>query len=229
MVKLGLLALGAAALVSATPVFNEDLDEFPAITTYGSPSTAKAFKLFALFKDPFNPLSSSVKGTYLNSYHLGAGLNLPVLHAIDAQNPGAVFYLNQKPGQPKNILTDSGPFPYSFNVPPPGEQGVQSVLLPVGDVGTPVEISNIDAPFGLSVINGPAGSKGSFLACKRPVPYYHNTEMLVLQYAYTAAVPQDCVPIALRLECAQLPAPQPNGPVSHQYVQTVPCFTKDTA
>ncbi|EPE07598.1 lipase [Ophiostoma piceae UAMH 11346] len=227
--KLYLLTLGAAALISASPVANEQAVDVssvlaPVATEAVPPlpahaSSSKGFKLVAFPTDHSDPLAPTVKGMFLNSYHHGAGLNLAVLHGIDAHNPGAVFYLNKKPGHPANILTSSGAFPYSFNVPHPGGKGAQDVMFPVGDVGTPVAIKEGPPSKGIYVLNEmQTAGRGSFLACKRPVPYYHNTEMIVLQYTY-GVTPQGCVPVRLVLECAHLPAPQPNGPASHDHVR----------
>ena len=236
--KLGLLALGAAALVSASPVTGQRAVDIPSVCAPAATeaasrppapeSSSKGFQLAAIPTD--QSLASAFEGMFLNAYHIGAGLNLAVLHGIDAHNRGAVFYLNEKPGHPASILTDSGSFPYSFNVPRPGERGEQNVLFPVGDVGTPVAIEDAGPPSeGIYVLNGlQTSGQGSFLACKRPVPYYHNTEMIVLQYAYDAT-PQDCVPVRLVPQCAHLPAPPPQGPASHEYAQTVPCYPSANA
>lgn len=217
-----LLALGASALVAASPVSDEPADDIvssiaadlpPNATESDSEDVSYAFRLYAHAPDKQNHLASAVHGMYLNGYHFGAGINKGVLHAVDDRNHGNIFYLNHRPGHQASILTDSGGFPYSLVVPPPSAPGEKEVLVAVGNAGSPVSIS------GKFVLVEQLAGQGTFIACRRTVSYYSEAPLIMLHYSFGGAIPHDCIPIKLALKCAHLPM----TPVNHHNAQKVQC------
>ncbi|CAK7244844.1 MAG: hypothetical protein STHCBS139747_006392 [Sporothrix thermara] len=242
-----LLALSASASVFASSITMTTSDK-PA---RAGVSTSCGFRLVARTTDPFYEVAGDVEGTILEAYHDGANHCVPILRKPDAKSPGNVFYFDKPPqNQSLSLLTDSvasiangaGPaISYGFSVQPstesivstyPPEQGV-SFQAGGANSSTPVSLADYHIPTrGLFIVNEQAGG-GTFIACKRPIPYYSQRKMITVEYIYSNVptpdtgntVPFGCAPIRLVPICANLPAVPPGSLATHDYVQPTICYT----
>ncbi|CAK7219546.1 hypothetical protein SBRCBS47491_003889 [Sporothrix bragantina] len=242
-----LLALGASALVSASPIAMVP----PKVSNPPGSSTSKGFRLVARTTDPFNSLAVSVEGTVLEAYHEGSNDRVPVLKTPDAQNPGRIFYFD-KPAQADSLslvtdsyatgVSNSRPAvafgfsvqsPTDFIVPEyPQEHGI-TIRAGGTKSSTPVSLAVMSTPMrGLFLLN--EQGCGTFMACKRDIPYYNQEAMMTVEYLYDsdashntgdkATVPDGCVAIRLVPICADLPAVPPGSLASHEHVQPTICY-----
>ncbi len=223
MLAKSLLVLGLHALLSsaAPPV---KFSSRQTTSSYPSVSQSAGFFLVANVTDPGHDLSPSINGWFFQAYHTGAGQDIAALHAVDADNPGRVFYLNGTAAQVGDsnttVLTDAGTpsFPYGLNVQGPVDFEVvdnstdeHAVTVDVGP-GTAAGIAGSPEPYPF-LTNGLF--YGSFLACNRTVAYYEES-FVTLEYAYAAlsadtgdfevVIPTCCTSIKLIPQCTDLNA-----------------------
>jgi len=186
------------------------------------PSKSTGFYLVAHVPNPAHDLTPSVEGWSLTGIHTGAGFSAGVLDA--SADAARLFYQNGTAAQAGRrqgtLVTDAGtpPFPMSLQLQAPGEAR-QIAGLNVAQ-GTP---AGVDARAVL--VNGLAGFKGTFLACRQTVPYY-GVEYVTLQYAYggeAEGAADGCAPIRLVAKCAALNE-LPEGSISsHEFAGEVRC------
>ncbi len=216
-----LAVLSASALVAASPIAS-------------FASTSNAFYLAANVTDAASALAAVVQGSTVTGYHASAGFSTAVLQKPDANSAGRVFYYNSSAPDAGDFLTDTGGaviVPYGFLVQGPAEfsdsdNTEHSVYLQTGHGSNAALATSAPAVYVENPLAGTAG--GSFVACNRSVPYAHSGIYgIAVQYVYAGATkPAECVSIELTPLCAPALSALPAGSLStHEFAQTVPCYT----
>ncbi|OAA57437.1 hypothetical protein SPI_07096 [Niveomyces insectorum RCEF 264] len=132
-----LLFLLGASLVSAKPITSRDA-ETPSPSLPRSDAAASSngdgFLLVANVTDPDNDLAPFFQDLVLQAHTTGSGAEAVRLHSIDAENPGRVFYVNDKRSPPLTLISDpsgSRQIPYALSVQTPerelGHEGPQYI------------------------------------------------------------------------------------------------------
>ncbi len=211
---LSIVLTGLAALTAASP----------AAQPYPTKQRSPGFRLVINITDLARDFSPSIQYTYLTTIHTGAAQNLL---GIGDDSTSRIFYINGTAtefmiGQATTISDGATPpVPFGFTLHPDAE-------------GSPMSTAHLDA--GL-------GDKGYvltrfpvpyvFLApeqmaiCYESVPYYKDQLLYILKqlnWSISKVLPDNCAPVRLMAECADLDKLPPNSIASHDHVYEAECY-----
>ncbi|KAI1264640.1 hypothetical protein F5Y18DRAFT_75802 [Xylariaceae sp. FL1019] len=228
-----ILSLAAASTIAASPLSARQV-----IPNYPPNSLSKGFKLIANVTDPSTDLTPSVDGWEFLGIHTGAGFNDAVL---SNSYEGEIFYHNGTASEihygQGSIVADQGsnPFPVGIYVQSATEYDAtypseHNVHINIGSGTIGISLRAFPDPY--FPLTGPG--IGTYVACKRIVPYY-GSEWTVVRYAYDVfnnetalyepAIPEGCTAITLIPQCDVLPDLPANGSISsHEFAANSKCY-----
>ncbi|KAK5993828.1 hypothetical protein PT974_07265 [Cladobotryum mycophilum] len=214
------VALGLINLATASP----------AKAPKSVPSTSSnGFNLLVNVTDAALDFNPPVHNTYINSIHVGGGLNL--VGAGD-KSYARIFYNNGTAEEYRfntaTLVSDGGIPSYPFGLSFQKDQDSTSVSTGRLDMGAGqkgISVSHFPAPF--SVVY-----PGNFAICNEYVEYYRRN-MNVLKKADPiighdglpiSTIPKGCVPVTLIPECTKLNDLPAGSISSHEHALLVNCY-----
>lgn len=196
----------------------------PAAQSYPSKQRSKGFHLVVNVTDLSRDFSPSIHNTYITTIHIGAAQNLL---GIGDQSKSRTFYTNGTATEYMIGLATTvsdlaiPPAPFGFSL----HQDAQ---------GSPMSAGHLDA--------GP-GDKGyvltrfpvpyAFLApeqmaiCYESVPYYDGLFLYILKqlnWSISKVLPENCAPVRLMAECAELDKLPADAIANHDHVYEAECY-----
>ncbi|KAH0533119.1 hypothetical protein TsFJ059_001727 [Trichoderma semiorbis] len=215
---LGLVGAAAASPLNIVP-------------NYPPVKQSTGFRLVVNVTDKALDFSPSVQGLYVNSIHVGAGLN-EVGIGSKSDNPG-IFYQNGTASEARfsgaTTVTDQGTplSPYGISLSLDPDSKTLSSVYDNGGLGTKgVQISQF--PEGFRYL-GPE----TYVICNVPLAYYQGTKFNVVKQAATTIsstgqvernIPEGCVPVRLLPECATLEDLPAGSYSSHEFAINSDCY-----
>ncbi|KAL7790891.1 hypothetical protein V8C37DRAFT_383547 [Trichoderma ceciliae] len=215
-------ALGLAVVAGASPV--------AIVPSYPPPQLSTGIRLVVNVTDKSRDFKPSIHGLYVNSIHVGAGLNQVGVGASHVSN---VFYQNGTAADHRfgssTLITDEAtplsPFGFSLNKNP-GSETVSTAEIN-GGAGTP----------GVAISQFPEGFRflqpETFVVCNESLAYYQGTHFLVVEQAAATIsatgqieknIPAGCAPVRLLPECAALEALPAGSYSSHEFAINSECY-----
>jgi hypothetical protein len=212
---LGLMA--AAASASAIPR--------QVVPNYPPTSESTGFRLVVNVTDPSTDFPTPVHNSYLNSIHVGAGIDLIGVSA-DSQR---IFYQNGTAEEvhysTSNVLSDAGtpPFPQGFSLD--GDSDVKTAGLTVAGVASNVFLTRFPEPYSFLLPE-------TFAVCDTYVEYYQQNMLIIRQTPSTVNengdivtnFPEGCVPVRLIPECAELATLPDDAIANHDFAANSQCY-----
>lgn len=200
------------------------------VPNYPPHQISTGFRLVVNVTDKALDLKPSVQGLYVNSIHVGAGLNVAGVGSKDTSN---IFYQNGTAAEYRyssaTTITDEGTplSPYGLSLSKnDGSETLSSAYIN-GGLGTPgVQISQFPEAF---LFLDPE----TFVICNTPLQYYQGTKFLVVDQAATTIssdgqvernIPAGCAPVRLLPECATLEALPAGSYSSHEFALPSECY-----
>ncbi|PNP39371.1 hypothetical protein TGAM01_v207088 [Trichoderma gamsii] len=200
------------------------------VPNYPPHQESQGFRLVVNVTDKALDLKPSVQGLYVNSIHVGAGLNVAGVGAKDVSN---VFYQNGTASEFRfssatTITDEATPLtPFGLSLSKNTDSETLSSAYINGGAGTPgVQISQF--PEGFLFLE-----PETFVICNNPLQYYQGQKFLVVEQAATTIssdgqvernLPEGCAPVRLLPECAPL-EPLPAGSyASHEFALQSECY-----
>ncbi|KAI8625815.1 hypothetical protein F5Y19DRAFT_479155 [Xylariaceae sp. FL1651] len=193
-------------------------------TTTPSPGTSKGFNLRVNVTDPSRDLVPSVQGLYLSDERAGAGYSISVLQAAPAT---PAFYLNGTAYHTTVTHDIPGVYPLSLSVA--GPDAFDALYPAEHDVGAVVSgATELGLRAGEPILF-PVDYDGTYAACRRKFVLGGGlADLLTVRYVYGGeAVPADCAPIELGVECATLNDLPAGASWNHDFAFDVPCLKYD--
>ncbi|KAL6807229.1 hypothetical protein GGI42DRAFT_351841 [Trichoderma sp. SZMC 28013] len=201
------------------------------VPNYPPVKQSTGFRLYVNVTDKALDFSPSIQGLYVNSIHVGAGLNEAGVGS-KSDNP-SIFYQNGTASDVRfngaTTITDQGTplSPYGISLAlDAGSETVSSVNIN-GGLGTKaVQISQF--PEGFRYL-GPE----TFVICNEPLAYYQGTKFNVIKQAATTIsstgqieknIPAGCAPVRLIPECATLEELPAGSYSSHEFAVNSDCY-----
>ncbi|KAH6893266.1 hypothetical protein B0T10DRAFT_269189 [Thelonectria olida] len=182
---------------------------------------SKGFRLVVNVTDPSRDFETPIQNYYIASIHTGAGLALVGVNSYEST--GRIFYQNgteeEYQASQATTITDGG-----------------TPLFPVGlkltkDEESPVSVATLDNGPGTPGIQVSALKKFTYLlpetffACNEPLAYYGGKKFIVIkQTNFIKDVPEDCAPIRLIPECAELEDLPEGSLSSHDFALDTRCY-----
>jgi hypothetical protein len=214
--------LGLAGVAAASPV--------AIVPNYPTHDLSAGFRLVVNVTDKSLDLKPSVQGLYVNSIHVGAGLNQA---GVGAKSESNVFYQNGTATDYRfgaaTLITDEGTplSPYGFSLSKNAGSETLSSAAINGGAGTP----------GVAISQFPEGflflEPETFVICNTPLAYYQGTPFLTVEQAATTIsstgqvernVPAGCAPVRLLPECATLETLPAGSFASHEFALQSECY-----
>ncbi|KAL6910747.1 hypothetical protein GGI43DRAFT_391025 [Trichoderma evansii] len=210
---------GAAVAAPATVVPN-----------YPPHQLSQGFRLVVNVTDKALDLKPSVQNLYVNSIHIGAGLNVA---GVGAESTSNIFYQNgtaseYRFGAATTITDEATPLtPFGISLTKnAGSDTVSSAYINGGPGTAGVQLSQFPEPY---VFLGPE----TFVICNNPLDYYQGQKFLVVEQATTTIssagqieynIPEGCAPVRLLPECAPLEALPAGSYASHEFALQSECY-----
>lgn len=231
---LSLAALGIAAAAAAAPLGSTvdrrqgstDPSDYPPYTT------GPAFRLVANVTNlTATAITPSIHLWYVQGQHSGAGIDTMTL--INAA--GQVFWVNGTELEVRysesTVQSDSALFPMGLMLTEDAPYGLWSEFGPGRE-----ELGVTPFPRPTPMLYGP--DQGTFVACNETFDAYAHP-VIGLGFAtatfdnatatFVQAVPDNCVPVNLLPECADLAPPPEGANYTHDFAQPVRCYPNVSA
>lgn len=215
--------LGLAGVAAASPV--------AIVPNYPPHELSTGFRLVVNVTDKTLDFHPSIQGFYLNSIHVGAGLNNVGIGAksdnsnIYYQNGTAAEYRYHASTLITDEATPLSPFGLSL-AKDAGSDAVSTAYVNGGPGTAGVGLSQF--PEGFLFLE-----PETFLVCNESLAYYQGTHFLIVKQAATTIsstgqveknIPAGCAPVRLLPECAEL-EPLPAGSyASHEFAIDSECY-----
>jgi hypothetical protein len=200
------------------------------VPNYPPHQLSQGFRLVVNVTDKAQDLKPSVQGLYVNSIHVGAGLNVAGVGAKDVSN---IFYQNgtaaeYRFGAATTITDEATPLtPFGLSLTKNAGSDTLSSANINGGAGTPgVQISQFPEAF---LFLEPE----TFVICNNPLEYYQDQKFLVVEQAATTIssagaieknIPEGCAPVRLVPECATLESLPAGSYASHEFALQSECY-----
>ncbi|PTB69615.1 hypothetical protein BBK36DRAFT_1187809 [Trichoderma citrinoviride] len=218
-----ILALAGAAAASPLAI----------VPSYPPTQQSTGFRLVVNVTDKALDFKPSIQNLYINTIHVGAGLNQVGLGSKD-NNP-STWYLNGTLADSRfgdvdvTLITDQGTplSPYGFSLVKDAGSSTLSTARADGGRGTT----------GISLSHFPEGYRylepETFVVCNESLAYYQGTHFLVLEQAATTIsstgqieknIPAGCAPVRLLPECATLEDLPAGSYSSHEFAIKSDCY-----
>ncbi|KAH6611276.1 hypothetical protein Trco_001296 [Trichoderma cornu-damae] len=215
---LGLAGVAAAASPAAM------------VPNYPPHQLSTGFRLAVNVTDKARDFEPSVQGLYVNSIHVGAGLNRVGVGAEPISN---VFYQNgtaadYRRGSSTLITDEATPLsPFGFSLSKRADSETLSTADIHGGAGTPgVAVSRL--PDGFLHLN-----PETFVVCNESLAYYQGRHFLTVEQAAATTsptgqvernIPAGCAPVRLVPECAVLEDLPAGSYSSHEFALESECY-----
>ncbi|GFP55417.1 hypothetical protein ACSS6W_009265 [Trichoderma asperelloides] len=200
------------------------------VPNYPPHQLSTGFRLVVNVTDKALDLKPSVQGLYVDSIHVGAGLNVAGVGPKDTSN---IFYQNgtaaeYRYGRATTITDEATPLsPFGLSLSKnPGSETLSSAYIN-GGAGTPgVQISQFPEPYLFL-------TPETFVICNNPLEYYQGRKFLVVEQAATTVssdgkieknIPAGCAPVRLLPECATLETLPAGSYASHEFALETGCY-----
>jgi hypothetical protein len=211
------LFLGLVGLTAASPLFIPP-DIAPRAT---APSTSKGFRLVVNVTDPSRDFDTPIQNYFIASIHTGAGLALVGVNRNE--QTGRIFYQNgteeEYQASQATTITDGGTplFPVGLKLTKDEESSLSVATLDNGP-GTPgIQVSALKKFTYLL--------PETFFACNESLAYYGGKKFIVIkQTNFIKDVPEDCAPIRLVPECAELEDLPAGSFSTHDFALDTRCY-----
>ncbi|RFU76792.1 hypothetical protein TARUN_5463 [Trichoderma arundinaceum] len=214
--------LGLAGVAAASPL--------NVVPNYPPHKLSTGFRLAVNVTDKSRDFKPSIQGLYLNSIHVGAGLNQVGIGAKDISN---IFYQNgtaaeYRFGASTTITDEATPLtPFGLSLYKDGSSKTLSTAAINGGAGTPgVAISQFPEPYLFLLPE-------TYVICNESLAYYQGTHFLVVEQAATTVseagqieknIPEGCAPVRLLPECAKLEDLPEGSYASHEFALNSQCY-----
>ncbi|KAL7823952.1 hypothetical protein V8C26DRAFT_424973 [Trichoderma gracile] len=215
------LALAGAAAASPVAI----------VPNYPPTMQSTGFRLVVNVTDKALDFTPSIQNLYINSIHVGAGLNQVGLGTKD-NNP-SIWYQNGTAADYRfgasTLITDQGTplSPYGFSLVKDEGSATLSTARADGGLGTK----------GVAISQFPEGYRfllpETYVVCNESLAYYQGTHFLVVEQAATTIsasgqveknIPEGCAPVRLLPECATLESLPAGSYSSHEFAIDTDCY-----
>ena len=217
-------ALSLLGLAAASPLASRQVQG-----DYPPKSSSQGFNLVVNVTDPSAELAQAVQNTFITSLHTGAGLALVGVNS----DSGRIFYQNGTSGEEEErqatIITDGGTplTPSGFQLTKDSEETLSSASLNFGP-GTPgVQLSSFTEGYVFLLPE-------TYVACNESIAYYQGKYFITIKQAETTVsektgqfeynIPENCAPVRLIPQCAQLEDLPEGSYASHDFALESECY-----
>ncbi|KAH7311252.1 hypothetical protein B0I35DRAFT_357321, partial [Stachybotrys elegans] len=205
-----------ATLVTASP-----MKRGPVIPNYPTTSTSQGFHLVVNVTNPELDFESPINNFYINSIHVGAGLNLVGV----SDYPGRIFYQNGTAEDIRygrgTIISDAGtvPLPYGISLTADDESEELFTARMNAGFGTPgLSLSRFPEPYVFVLFE-------QYVACDEALDYYHGKHFVIIKrIPYGGSMPDNCIPVRLLPQCTKLNALPEGSWSSHEFAANSACY-----
>ncbi|EGR49265.1 uncharacterized protein TRIREDRAFT_76971 [Trichoderma reesei QM6a] len=201
------------------------------VPNYPPTMQSTGFRLVVNVTDKARDFTPSIQNLYINTIHVGAGLNQVGLGTKD-NNP-SIWYQNGTAADSRfgasTLITDQGTplSPYGLSLVKNEGSATLSTARADGGLGTK----------GVAISHFPEGYRylvpETYVVCNESLAYYQGTHFLVLEQAATTVsstgqieknIPEGCAPVRLLPECATLESLPAGSYSSHEFAIDTDCY-----